>query len=226
MKTHKISVAAVREALGGQASTRNSKMPGASWGMTVESCKTGAALRHVKGSVCEKCYASKLERMRPSVKQGWTARLEALRAALSDDSKARDWINAMIQEVNRATAKAGEFFRWHDSGDLVSVPHLRMIVTVAMHTPNVRHWLPTKEAGIVKAYLRTGGTIPENLIVRVSAAMVDAKPHKVEGVHTCTVHKRGAAIGHACPAYQQGGKCGDCRACWDKTIANVSYPLH
>ena len=29
-----------------------------------------------------------------------------------------------------------------------------------------------------------------------------------------------------CRAYERDGKCGTCRACWDKTISVVAYPAH
>ena len=29
-----------------------------------------------------------------------------------------------------------------------------------------------------------------------------------------------------CKAYTRGNQCGDCRACWDKTVKNVSYKKH
>ena len=29
-----------------------------------------------------------------------------------------------------------------------------------------------------------------------------------------------------CQAFLRGGKCGDCRACWDKSIPLIGYPKH
>ena len=29
-----------------------------------------------------------------------------------------------------------------------------------------------------------------------------------------------------CPAKDQGNKCMDCRACWDRSVSNVTYPKH
>jgi hypothetical protein len=95
-----------------------------------------------------------------------------------------------------------------------------------MALPAIRFWLPTKEKAIVKAYARSYA-IPGNLTIRLSAAMVDAGPAEVPaGIHTSTVHKVGAAHGHECNAPANGGKCGDCRACWDKAVSNVSYAYH
>jgi len=71
------------------------------------------------------------------------------------------------------------YFRWHDSGDLQSVEHFRLICDIARATPNTTHWLPTKEPRYVK------GDVPANLIVRVSAPHIDqAAPNHA---HTSTV---------------------------------------
>ena len=130
----------------------------------------------------------------------------------------------MIKGINNA-----EVFRWHDSGDIQSVEHLRNIVLVAEGTPNTKHWIPTREYKFVRDYLKQSGEFPDNLCVRVSTHMIDGAP--VSGFkNTSTVHKDGKAFGYECPAKNQGGKCDGpdfkCRACWDKSIANVGYPWH
>lgn len=220
-----IPVTAIKKAIGGDISTSNSKMPGASFGLSVTGCSVGGALRDVEGSVCQKCYAARLEAMRPSVRQGWTARLEAVRACSGNPEATRAWVDAMVQRIATKCAKAGPFFRWHDSGDLQGLEHLKMIVDVAIRLPAISFWLPTKEKAVVRAYLRNY-KLPSNLVVRVSAAMVDGKPVNVPGALTSTVTKAGPAVGHECPARHQGNACGDCRACWNPEVPNVAYPLH
>jgi len=32
--------------------------------------------------------------------------------------------------------------------------------------------------------------------------------------------------GFNCPSSKQGNQCGECRACWDKTVENVNYKKH
>jgi hypothetical protein len=76
-----------------------------------------------------------------------------------------DWAPSMARAINK-----DKYFRWHDSGDIQNVEHFAKIVEVARATPDCLHWLPTREAQIVASYT---GTLPDNLIVRVSAAMVD-----------------------------------------------------
>ena len=117
------------------------------------------------------------------------------------------------------------YFRWHDSGDLLGLWHLVNIVEVCRKTKYIRHWLPTREASIAKEYLDTYGDFPGNLTVRISAVAIDGRPYKWYGI-TSTVHSKSEPIGLVCPAYTQGGKCGDCRACWSSKVGNVSYLKH
>jgi len=100
---------------------------------------------------------------------------------------------------------------------------------VALATPRIRHWLPTRELGIVAKYRAAGGVVPGNLVIRVSATMVDGAQTKAWPT-TSGVHDKRPAQGYACPANARKGamkgKCGPCRACWDPAVAAVSYPLH
>ena len=219
----------IKDILGGDISTKNSKMPGATFGLSTSGCNVGSKLRDVCGSVCERCYAAKLEKLRPTVKQGWQNRTNAVQAAMANPEESAKWVMAMAQRIDQVTAKTGElFFRWHDSGDLLSAEHLEMIVAVCDLTPHVNHWLPTKEKALVNAYLKANPEgFPINLSVRVSAAMVGAEPLKSIYVGSSTVHRKGSQVfGYECPAYKQGGNCGDCRACWNQNVKNISYPLH
>lgn len=191
-----------------------SKMPGTSYGISAHACITGAKLAAVEGSVCHGCYALKGNYMFRDVKRAHVARL----ASLANPA----WSAAMAFLINRSGSR---HHRWHDSGDLQSVEHLTKIAAVCAMTPKVKHWLPTRELGIVKAYVAQGGVVPRNLLIRVSATMVDGPATKAwpwtSGVHT--VEPKGVNI---CPAPLQDGKCGACRNCWDRRIKHVSYHKH
>lgn len=197
-----------REAVGGLSNT--TKMPCKSYNLPAQDCKTGAKLFNVPGSVCSGCYALKGNYMWPNVKNALKRRLDAIINS--------DWVENMSVAINKS-----EYFRWHDSGDLQSVDHLDRIVQVAKLTPETKHWLPTREAKFVSEY---AGDIPDNLIIRVSAAMIDGPPPK-RFENTSTVHKDTIPLNsHVCPAPEQGDKCGDCRACWNRDVKNVSYLKH
>jgi hypothetical protein len=208
----------------GTVSIRNSKMPGSSFAVTATKCNVGSKLAPIEGSTCHKCYALKLEKLRPSVAQGWGANY--LKATRMIAEAPEQWSKAMAFQVMKAAEKTGEsYHRWFDSGDLADLNMLKAIVRVCELTPTIKHWLPTREAGVLKAFLREGGELPANLVVRLSATMVDDKP--ISGhAHTSTVHKASSPIGIACEARNRGNSCGPCRACWDGLVPNVSYPLH
>jgi Gene product 88 len=203
-----------------------SKMPGTAYGISAKACITGGKLALIPGSVCHGCYALKANYLYPSVAQAHETRLQGL------DNPA--WVGAMVMMLNHAHATgkgrngtiiARGWHRWHDSGDLQSVAHLQKICDVASATPHIKHWLPTRELGIVKAFQKGGGIVPTNLVIRVSATMVDGAPTAAWST-TSTVHHNKRHKGRACIAPKQEGKCGDCRACWNPKVKNVSYHLH
>ena len=195
-----------------------SKMPGFSYSVPAQECKTGSKLVKVKGSVCHNCYALKNNYTR------WPAVKLALYNRLDKVENNPKFIGAMAFLINWY-AKKTTHFRWHDSGDIQSVKHLTKIVEVCKLTPNVKHWLPTREAKVIKEYLKDYGDFPSNLIVRVSATMVDGKPHKFHK-HTSTVVTKKTSKSYTCPAPTQGNECKDCRVCWDKRVSNVAYLEH
>lgn len=197
-----------------------SKMPGTSYGISAKQCITGAKLAKVPGSICHNCYALKGHYVHASVAKAHASRTANLATP--------QWVVAMVTLLERAHRKGNlpPYHRWHDSGDLQSVEHLAAIVAIADNTPWLTHWLPTREHGIVAAYMREHGHyIPDNLTIRISATMIDGKPTNHWPI-TSTVHKALTPIGHICPAPTQGNKCADCRACWSKNVPNVSYHQH
>ena len=202
-------------------SNRNSKMPGSTFAQDAFACKVGSRLAKVKGSVCESCYARRIQKMRPSVNQGWANNYEKAVHLISTNPQ--KWIDACVFQISRMAEKTGEnYHRWFDSGDLDSMAQLEAIVEVARRTPTVKHWLPTREVSIVR---RFKGKVPSNLVIRVSSPMVNDKP--LSFPNTSTVHTKDAKVyGNECPAYKQGNSCGDCRNCWDSKVANVSYKKH
>jgi hypothetical protein len=205
--------------------TGTSKMPCPSYSLPAQACKMGSKLVSIKGSVCEGCYALKgFYRF----KQGRNAR--DVRLASIYNPK---WVSAMSFLVKNR--KDNAFFRWHDSGDIQSIMHLGNIMTVAKNTPDTKHWLPTREYKLLTDYVEGGLEIPSNMYVRVSTYMIDGVPplefarklnehDNVEGfIGVSSVSKDKDEAN--CPAYNQGGMCGDCRVCWT-TKENITYPFH
>jgi len=135
------------------------------------------------------------------------------------------WIEAVTTLIYRSKDR---YFRWHDSGDLQSIEHLRKIVAVRKNLPRVKFWLPTREYQTIDAYRRMGGRIPSNLCIRLSAHLINGKLPLGYGLPVSTVssHKNQTIPStHRCPAARQGNTCGRCRACWNPTVKVVEYPL-
>ena len=184
------------------------KMPEGSYNLPARACITGAKLRKVPGTPCWGCYAFKGRYNFPNVKDALARRLESLGH--------RDWIQAMAVLI-----KGKKFFRWHDSGDIQSVDHLKKIFEVCDLTPDTQHWLPTQERQFLPL---PGSKIPKNLIIRLSNAKNDTKPGNA-WTHWSTVVTEPRS-GHVCPAPEQGNECGSCRACWSKDVKEVQYKIH
>jgi hypothetical protein len=197
-----------------------SKMPGFAYGIPVEACKIGSRLVSIIGSVCHGCYAFKGFYLAygKTIKPAQYKRL----ASITDPR----WVDAMVTLIGKACDRIGvPYFRWHDSGDLQGLQHLQKVVEVARKLPLVKFWLATREYRTVSLFLAKHGAFPSNLVVRLSAHMVDGEAPKVDGVLTSTVHDKGEPIGVAC-SKNSDNKCGPCRDCWDSTIENISYRKH
>lgn len=190
--------------------SKPAKMPCPSYSIPATRCKTGSKLAKVPGSVCSTCYALKGNYRFPNVKHSLESRYHAL--------KDPAWIDTMVTLI-----KPHQYFRWHDSGDLQGLWHLRKIVQVCQQTPGTKHWLPTKEPTIIRQFLKRGGSIPKNLVIRISASMINSSHYThVAGCYGSGVVTTGAT----CPAPSQGNQCRDCRKCWNKSIDFITYHKH
>ena len=180
------------------------KMPEGSYNLPATACQTGAKLREIPDTPCYKCYAFKGNYVRyPAVQKALQRRLKSLNHP--------QWVEAMTVLV-----KGQKHFRWHDSGDIQSVEHLKKIFEVCKRTPDTKHWLPTQE----RKYLPMG-SYPKNLVIRLSNAKNNTKPGNA-WTHWSTVVDSGGD----CPASKQGNQCGTCRRCWSREVKHVTYPKH
>lgn len=212
-------------------------MPGYSYGISAALCHTGSNLRKVPGSVCSGCYAM------TDWYHSWEPLLEGHRRRYRGLTHPR-WIDAMVRMITSSCTPPNDYFRWHDSGDLQGIWHFANIVTVCERTPQVTHWIPTREYEYVAAYLATGKKIPSNLTVRLSAHTIDSEPvipdHLVDRighlpvstVSSVSLIRSGFQIVEGkgsieCRAVEaRDNRCGPCRACWDPRVICVSYPQH
>ena len=182
------------------------KMPCYSINLPATECKTGAKLAQVPGTTCHGCYALKGRDSFKTTKRAMARRLRALSHG--------SWTAAMT-----ALITGHKYFRWHDSGDLQGVQHLKNIFEVCKQTPGTSHWLPTREHGLLA--MMDPAVVPKNLMIRISATKVDGRAPSW-WPWTSTV----STVNKTCPAPDQGGKCKSCRACWSRDIPNVTYAKH
>ena len=189
--------------------SKPNKMPGPSINLPASQCITGRKLVKVKGSTCSGCYALK---GRYRFKNTLTAMARRL-AKLHDPR----WIDAMVTLINKQPV-----FRWHDSGDLQSVQHLKNIFEVCKLTPDTRHWLPTREARFLN--LMDPDVVPKNLKIVLSDHMNDQRVPPSWWPYTSGVSTKHADV--TCPASTQGNKCLDCRKCGDRGTKRVIYGKH
>lgn len=175
---------------------RPSKLPGFSYGLNARFCRRGSELRGKPGTICSTCYAmNDFYASWSPVARGHSKRHDGL-----DHPR---WADAMVRLIQHHCRAPENFFRWHDSGDIQSVDHLERILEVATRTPDVWHWLPTRELSDVAAVLerrlppvgvqlladaRAGDLVaaalvatlaaevlPPNFTLRLSADMIDAE---------------------------------------------------
>jgi hypothetical protein len=209
--------------IGGMSFPRKMEVPAI--GLPIKYCRTGKKLRVLqdkKGrvTVCSNCYAGKGAYIQYEYN---VAPAQERRRIAIDNPR---WVDAFVYILtHQKQILKHKAFRWHDSGDIQNPDHLDKIVQIARRTPNIRHWLPTKEANDVRNYK---GDIPDNLVIRLSGTFVDGSPpnFKHTSVATSDVDKVtcNASLPKDHPNTQKG--CQSCRKCWDATVKNVAYFNH
>jgi hypothetical protein len=195
--------------------SNTSKMPCPSWGIDPKHCAIGKRLRNQKGTTCSICYACKGMYNFPNVRNAQEVRFNSL------DRK--EWVEAMVVLITKSKC---DHFRWLDSGDIQGRSHLLKIILIAAQLPEVNFWLPTQEHKLIRDCKHK---IPANLKIRLTNAIIDPDKDLRNAPLMAEVHTApdpAKTDGWICPAPQQGGKCEDCRACWDPNIRKVIYKKH
>lgn len=195
--------------------SKASKMPSRSW--SLQALDTCPASRKADGSLvdaCSGCYATTGNYRFKNVK--------APREHNREDWKRDAWVDDMVTELDN-----DRYFRWFDSGDVYDVRLAHKILEVMQRTPWCNHWLPTRMHKFTK-FRPVLAQMQElhNVVVRLSSDSITGDV--VEGATTSTIATLDNVPNSAtvCEAYTRGGKCGPCRACWDKNTAVVCYIGH
>lgn len=197
------------------------KMPCKTWSLqAIDTCPGSRDRSHPSGLVpaCRGCYATQGNYRFPNVK--------APRLFNQADWTRKDWEADMVSAIG-----SDKYFRWFDSGDMYSVPLARKIYRIMVATPETKHWLPTRMYKFAKflPILQRMAALP-NVVVRASSDGIHGEIVATDLPNSSTIFDaesqdtpKGAVM---CGAYQNAGKCGDCRACWNKSVPVIAYPQH
>jgi hypothetical protein len=196
--------------------SKTSKLGTYSWSLqAVETCPGSIGKDGELVNSCKGCYAV-----------GGMYSFPGTKAVRADNKKAwreNDWVEVMTKALKKQT-----HFRWFDSGDLYSVELAEKIYQVMLATPNTKHWLPTRSYKFTKFQdVLDRMQSLTNTMVRYSSDEVDGTYTK--GLHGSTIlptKEMADSNTFVCNAPEQGGKCLDCRACYDKSIQVIGYIAH
>jgi len=196
--------------------SKTSKLGTLSWSLqAVETCPGSAKGDGTLVDACRGCYARSGNYRYPNVK--------APRIFNREDWKRDDWVNDMVFSLTHQ-----RYFRWFDSGDMYDLKLAWKIAAIMSRLPDVKFWLPTRMHKFKKfATVITFMQSLPNCVVRFSADSVTGSV--VDGVTTSTIVPTPADAptgSFVCPAYNRGGKCENCRQCYDKATAVIAYPAH
>lgn len=174
---------------------------------SIPSVSLPAGLTCRKDCECfKKCYAHKIERLRPNVHNSYMNNYTLL---CKDPA-------TYFREVEAAIMTA-RFFRWHVSGDIKDTDYLHHMATIATRNPHCEMLCFTKRYDIVNNFLDTGGIIPPNLHLILSAwrGMKMENPYGLPEAH---VKYRDNYTTASSDAKECGGNCTECAlsdgGCW------------
>ena len=155
----------------------------------------------------EKCYAQKLERLRPAVRNAYQHNLEVW---LKDPE-------TYWREVE-ASIMMSRFFRFHVSGDIPSFKYLINMVEIARRQPHCEILCFTKKYNLVNELIEQGGEFPGNLHMIFSGwvGLDVVNPFSLLEAH---VRYRDGSTTACEDAVECGGNCTECAltegGCWN-----------
>ena len=99
-----------------------------------------------------KCYAAKLERLRPNVRAAYAENIKVY-----TENPAAYWLQV------KAAACTSLYFRFHVCGDIPNPAYFRGMIQTAQELPQTHFLAFTKQYHIINQYINDGGSIPANL---------------------------------------------------------------
>lgn len=197
--------------------SNTSKLGCKSWSLQAFDTCPGAVDKGEVVDACKFCYARTGNYVYSNVKR--------VRAFNKEDWQQDDWVDRMV--VNLYNER---YFRWFDSGDAYALELAEKMHQVMLFTPWCNHWFPTRmhKFSKFKRVLEAMQSLP-NVVVRLSSDSVSGEVIEAFTGTSSTIIPTvddASQDSYVCPAYQQGGKCLTCRACWSKDVSVVAYPYH
>lgn len=171
-----------------------------------------------KNAPCiKKCYAAKLCRIYPSVKNAYQKNYDIL-----INNETEYWYQVM------QAAKMTKYFRYHVSGDIIDYSYFNMMVSLAEIIPGTMFLAFTKRYEIINNYIDLFGKLPPNLKIIFSEWGNEPIPNPHE-LPTAAVIFKGQAPK---PEYKIcGGNCAECACqgvgCWEiKNGETIAFYEH
>lgn len=168
-----------------------------------------------------KCYAKKLERLRPSVRKAYQNNYEVL---LRDPET--------FWRETEASIMMSRFFRFHVSGDIPNMDYFTHIVDIAERNPHCEILCFTKKYEVVNTYIQTHPLIfPKNLhvIFSVWRGLECENIYNLPEAHVR--YRDGSTTANLAIASECGGNCTECAmtdgGCWSmKSGEQVIFNEH
>ena len=154
----------------------------------------------------KKCYARKLERLRPSVREAYANNLEVL----------KNEPDTYWREVE-AAIMTSRYFRFHVAGDIVDASYFKHLIDVSRRNRHCEILCFTKKYEIVNDELFRGTAIPKNLHLIFSGwrGLAMNNPFHLPEAH---VKYRDGSTTASPKAKPCGGNCTECAitdgGCW------------
>ena len=154
-----------------------------------------------------KCYAQKLERLRPAVRNAYQHNLEVL-----INEPETYW-----REVE-ASVMMSRFFRFHVSGDIPTAEYLANMVAIARRNSHCEILCFTKRYEMVNEFIEQNGELPSNLHMIFSGwiGLDMVNPFSLPEAH---VRYRDGSTTACDNAVECGGNCTECAmidgGCWN-----------
>ena len=187
----------------------------------IQSVSLPAGLTCRKDCECsKKCYAMRMERLRPAVRSAYKSNYELLRKSP----------NVYWREVEAAIMMS-RYFRFHVSGDIPDTGYLKSMVDIAKRNKHCEILCFSKKFDIINGFLAENPHgFPQNLHIILSAwrGLHMDNPYHLPEAH---VRYRDGTTTAPPGAVECGGNCTDCAmtdgGCWSlKTGQSVVFNEH